>query len=267
MVAHEPGVERLTVTPRVAGQRIIQVHAYRIGSTLIDAGSPHAADRLAARVDEDISTVLLTHAHEDHVGVAAHLAEAGAEVRAPEGTLASLEDPPQLPPYRRWTWGEHEPVRAAPLGETVETPDGSFRIVPAPGHTPEQVAFLEPEREWLFTGDAFMGRRTVARYTEEIDEVRATLERLRSLDPSSLFPGHGPTRHDAQAALTQAIEHLDRLEGQARSLQREGMSVGAIRRRLLGREPFLYWFSQGEFSKTNLIRGLLRGPASKGGKP
>lgn len=267
MAAGEPRVERLTVAPRVAGRTLIQVHAYRIGSTLVDAGSPHAVDRLSEEVDLDaISTVLLTHAHEDHVGLGARLAERGVSVRAPEGALASLEDPPKLPPYRRWTWGEHEPVRATPLGETVRTPDGTFRVVPAPGHAPEQVAFLETERGWLFTGDAYLGGRTIVRYTEDLVEVRASLERLRSLDATRLFPGHGRVRGAPQAALTEAIDHLDRLEREARILQREGLPVGEIRRRLLGREPFLYWFSQGEFSKTNLVRGLLTASTRKGGK-
>ncbi|MDT8304875.1 MAG: hypothetical protein RRC07_02970, partial [Anaerolineae bacterium] len=53
----------------------------------------------------------------------------------------------------------------------------------------------------------------------------------------------------------------EELGGEAQRLAAAGYSVGAIRRRLLGKERYTTYWSGGDYSKMNLIRALLALPA------
>jgi hypothetical protein len=56
------------------------------------------------------------------------------------------------------------------------------------------------------------------------------------------------------------------LQQRARSLVRAGALPSQARRQLLGREDFLYYFSLGDFSRENLVRGLLQDADERGGE-
>jgi glyoxylase-like metal-dependent hydrolase (beta-lactamase superfamily II) len=64
----------------------------------------------------------------------------------------------------------------------------------------------------------------------------------------------------AQGRLRRKIQYWEDLAGQARTLREQGLPVEEIALRLLGREGLLTYVSLGDFSKRNLIRGLLAGP-------
>lgn len=254
-------VERITAGRRVFGVLPVTSHCYRIGSVLVDAGPPNRASELLAELGEtEISTVLLTHAHEDHVGLAAPLAQRGADVYAPEPLVPTLQDPPELPGYRDRSWGRAEPVEAQGLGEHVETPAGRFEVVPTPGHSPHHVALLHAEEGWCFTGDAFLGERAYVRFDEDLERELASMERLADRAPAVLFPGHGSVAREPKQALARTLDWHERKAAEVDELRREGRSVRSIRRELFGLEGPMYWFTGGEFSKTNLVRALLRLP-------
>jgi glyoxylase-like metal-dependent hydrolase (beta-lactamase superfamily II) len=248
---------RFTTGRNLLGVMPVTAHCYRVGSTLVDAGSPNRARELAARFEEEISHVLLTHAHEDHVGAAARLAASGAVVFAPEPLLERLTDPPELPYFRRWSWGEAEGVEARPLDGVVETPDGRFEAVATPGHSPHHVALHETDRDWLFSGDAFLGKRREHRFAENLDALLDSLDRMRALQPKRLWPGHGSPRDAPVAALEELSAHYADLLADAREVRAEGAHVRTVRNEVLGREGFLTLYTGGEFSKLNLARQLL----------
>jgi len=256
------GVERWTTGPAPLGRWLVRVHAYRLGSTLVDAGCPRDAPALAQAVGGDVERVLVTHAHEDHVGLAATLADQGARVFAPEPTLEVLADPPSLPGYRRRSWGEAKPVDACPLESEVTTPAGTFETVPTPGHSRHHLALHHRERGWLFTGDAYLGTRDNLRFDEDLETELASLRRLRQREAGRLFPGHGSIASDPEAALTDALDWYAERAREAHTLRAAGGSLTSIRREMFGWEGFMRWFTGGEFSKTNLVRELLRLPSS-----
>ncbi len=252
------GPERVTTGQRSLGLFPITVHCYRIGRTLIDGGSPRMTDRLLEHWrDQAIDTVLLTHHHEDHVGLAGSLADAGAQVLAPEDTLPWLAEGLAMPGYRIMVWGRPDPVEADPLGRKVTTEDGSFEVVDTPGHSPEHVAFFEVERGWLFCGDAHLGNRVELRAKEDLAEYVASLERMRELDAETLFPGHGPAVSDPDAALADAIEHFEELRQEAHTLAGQGLSRRRIQHELLGWEGVMRYLTQGDFRKRHLVEQLL----------
>lgn len=260
-IRREGSVEQITTGRRLFGVLPVSSHCYRVGSVLVDAGAPNQAQALLDHVEDgEITDVLLTHAHEDHVGLAAALADQGARVLAPEPLLDTLTDPPELPGYRQRSWGRADPVEAEALGEAVDTPVGRFEVIPTPGHSPHHVSLHHAEKGWVFTGDAYLGVRADVRFDEDLGRELASLRRLRSLAPQALFPGHGSIERDPKGGLEHVLRWHSEKAQQARKLREEGRSVDSIRRELFGLEGVLRWFTGGEFSKTNLVRELLRLP-------
>lgn len=252
-------VERITTGRSLLGLMPTTAHCYRIGSTLVDAGSPRQAERLLQEIgDHDVTHVLLTHEHEDHVGAAAALAKRGARVLAPEPLLEVLESPPELPYFREMSWGGPEPVDAEPLGKSIQTPDARFEVVSTPGHSPHHVTLFETERAWVFSGDAYLGRRLEHRFAEQLGPMLSSLRALADLDPSRLFPGHGRVLDDPAPEIEATVDWYEDLVDQAAQLRAQGHHVQRVRSQLLGREGLLTLYTGGEFSKGNLARQLLR---------
>ena len=177
------------------------------GSCLVvDPGASGAriADALA---DVTVSEIVATHAHHDHVGGIAALAEAtGApwtigEVDAARATQAlelsshvfdvrdaerqEIADPPK-------------PDKVLHEGDVVSVGTARFRVVETPGHTPGGIVLLG---EGSAEGVAFMGDTLFAGSCGRCDllggdwtAMQKTLERLSELiDPAcTLLCGHGP---------------------------------------------------------------------------
>src|SRR4029077_13463041 len=120
-----------------------------------------------AEMGLQLRRVALTHAHGDHVG-----GVAGVRERFPGVTIAIGEresrllvgdtslDPGEPPaPVKGWVlkvpW---KPAQLLKVGDRV----GSLEVVPAPGHTPGHIAFLDVRDRSLIAGDAFQTRGGVA---------------------------------------------------------------------------------------------------------
>lgn len=201
--------------------------------TLVDGGYPADADdvvrsiREVGRRPEDVVTVLLTHAHLDHMGGLPPLMKRyGVPVRtgAVEARHARREFVEQISPLqltgflanragRRWVLqtaravGPHlrtslDRVTAVEPGATLDVP-GGLVAVPTPGHTSGHTAYLLPSAGVLFTGDALITAHPVSRRDEgpqlipsafHADEAqaRASVESLRDIPADVVVPGHGP---------------------------------------------------------------------------
>ncbi|HEU4354109.1 MAG TPA: MBL fold metallo-hydrolase [Actinomycetota bacterium] len=163
----------------------------------------HLADILetAGRV----GAILLTHDHPDHApGAATLAARTGAPVlAAKEGDgRARLRD-----------------------GQAIRMPGVHVTAVVTPGHTPDHVAFLLPHDRALFTGDTVLGRGTSVIDPPEGDLTKylRSLQRLRELEPRTIYPGHGPVVLDAIAKLDEYLTHRQAREEQIL----EGLAEGA----------------------------------------
>ena len=200
------------------------------GITLVDAGLPGMWTLLGEALGSvgatpaHIDTVVLTHGHFDHVGMAARLVgehRTRISVHPADRQLARH-------PYRyahedaRWRYPLRYPA-AIPLltrmalagalhvdgvdaasaihpGTTLDVP-GSPVAIASPGHTAGHCGFFLPDAGVLFTGDALVtldpysgrvGPRMVARAaTADVGENRRALAAFAATDARLVLPGHG----------------------------------------------------------------------------
>ncbi|MDX1612951.1 MAG: MBL fold metallo-hydrolase [Candidatus Promineifilaceae bacterium] len=196
------------------------------GLTLIDSGLSGGAGgilKAAAAIGQPITRITLTHAHGDHAGsldelrallpetVVAFSARTAAFL---QGDLSLLPDEPQAQLRGSFINRQTQPTR-------VLQPDnylGSLRVVAAPGHAPDQIAFFDERDGTLIAGDAFQTQGGIAvsgimrwRFplpamaTWHLPTALETARALRRLNPARLVVGHGGVLDAPQAQMDQAI--------------------------------------------------------------
>ena len=159
-------------------------------------GQPEALLRQMQDFNLELTAILLTHLHHDHVLGVARLAEqtgapvwasAADAVLAARGGYGPDDALPAVPPF---AFKDIRPGRAAFLGEPC-------LVLPVPGHTPGHVAYFFPQSLAAFTGDALF-RGSVGRTDSSYGDADLLLESIRARllilpDAVELFPGHGPS--------------------------------------------------------------------------
>lgn len=261
LIRSQGPLTRVRMARTLFGRPLHEVSAYAFADLLIDSGPPPTASQLVswARGRPEISRIVLTHHHEDHVGGAAALSEElGLPVLAPASAVAILAEGLRMPLYRKAVWGTPRRFRAEPLGPVVLGDGYRLRVVPTPGHAFTHVCLFEEEGRWLFSGDLYVHERV--RYLRKIENVWEHIDSLRrviALEPDLLICAHAGVLEHAQERLARKIHWWEDLAGQARELRKKGLSVPAVSRKLLGRDGFLSYASFGDFSHKNLIRSLL----------
>lgn len=252
---------RIRMAPTFLGRPVREVSAYAFADLLIDTGPKATASRLVdwAR-GGPVRRVLITHHHEDHVGGAAALQEElGLPVLAPGNAVPILAEGLRMPFYRRMVWGGvPHTFLAEALGDVVEGEGYRLRVIPTPGHAVTHVCFFEEQRRWLFSGDLYVHERVrMLRRIENVAQHIDSLRRVLALEPEMLLCDHAGILQDAQSRLSRKIAWWEGLAEEARTLRDQGRTVPEIAETLLGREEMLTYLSFGDFSKRNLIRGLL----------
>lgn len=240
---------RLTSSLHRLGERMVGVYLLEeSGSvTVVDAGVPGYYDELPrelsamGRTLEDISALVLTHGHSDHIGFAERLrTEQGVPVSVHELdaalALGQADNPAagmgdrklgSLLGFLLWS-ARRGALRMKNLtdvstfgdGATLDVP-GALKVIRTPGHTPGSVVLQASDHDALLVGDAFstysvtrgVSGPQIAPFSADPDEAVASLSRLEDIEAGWVLPGHGDTWTDgveaAIAAVRQAgVEHL-----------------------------------------------------------
>lgn len=227
----EKTVVQLTYLPKVFPVNCYLVEE-RDSLTLIDAALPNnvkAIMKAADDIGKPITRIVLTHAHDDHVGaldgLKALIPSAQVFISAREARLLagdrSLES---TEPNVAIRGGVPKNVSTKPDvllhdGDRV----GSLLAVAAPGHSPGSMAFLDTRNNILIAGDAFQTRAGVAvsgqlkwlfpfpaLATWDKQTSLETARRLRDLKPTLLATGHGNMIVKPKQVIEKAISEAER---------------------------------------------------------
>lgn len=176
---------------------------------IIDPGAE--PERIAAEVRKHLpepkqATILLTHAHVDHIGAVSKLAAAfHAPVHLCDGDVPLYRSPANaLPPFM---------PAAVDLPDTTPPESNAvFQVIPTPGHTQGGCCYYFPALAMVFTGDTLfagsVGRTDLpgGNTAQLLESIRTQLLPL----PSNLAiaPGHGPESTMGREADTNPYLHF-----------------------------------------------------------
>lgn len=194
----------------------------------------------------DIDTVLITHAHMDHFGLAHRISEdSGARVLAHADSTYRLENPIQFFEYEQEFFNSffvsmglpsdladtvvgmaesyldlQEPVivdRALTDGDVIDA-GLDLDVVHTPGHSPGSVCFAVPDEDFAFTGDHVMGgispnpMLTLApgtrnERTRSLPEYLTSLQKLRETAITIGYAGHRETVSSLPERIDEIVAH------------------------------------------------------------
>jgi glyoxylase-like metal-dependent hydrolase (beta-lactamase superfamily II) len=238
---------------------------------LIDTGLDRDTAKKILRAVEQLGlrlgAVAITHAHADHFGGAATIrARAGVPVYASQLEAAVVSNPLLEPLYLfSGAWPPADLRHKFTLAEPCQV-DGvlapgecaiegvAVRIIPAPGHAPEQV--MVAGGGVCFMGDACFAPAVMLKhgipFYVDVDRTEATLRALAGLDGSytHFVPGHGEAVARVAPWVEQNVAHLATIRQAVAASLLESDEVGRIvqlaatRLRLNIPTPVIYWLTQ-----------------------
>lgn len=192
--------------------------------TLIDTGLPHSTNRILTYITEtlqrkpdDITTIILTHYHVDHIGNAAELKEkTGAKIASYIEEAPYIEGKKPTPkPHSLLMRAVGPLMRPHPVPVDIllhdqETFNGCL-VVHTPGHTPGSIALLHFQQKTVFCGDTIRTPDGTIQgpsdlFSLDMKQAQQSVEKIKSLDFTILLSGHGdPVQPDAAAKVRAAL--------------------------------------------------------------
>lgn len=260
-------VTRFDLARTIAGRGRYWTTAYFVDGLLVDTGCAYTAKELLQALDGiPLSSIVNTHSHEDHIGANGALQQerGDLDVFAHPLAIPILANPRERQPlhfYRHLYWGWPEPSSGKPVlnHELIETKQYRFRVIYTPGHSPDHLCLYEPDQEWLFTGDLFVGGKDRAlRAGYNIWQIIVSLKRVAELPAKWMFPGSARVRENPKQDLISKISYLEELGGNVLELYQKGWDVKSIVRAVCGKPMSVEMITLGHFSRRNLVLSFIR---------
>jgi glyoxylase-like metal-dependent hydrolase (beta-lactamase superfamily II) len=182
---------------------------------LVDAGVGDRAhlDNLAAELADShatLQTVIVTHAHTDHIAGVPSIARAHADA-----SFAKFPWPDEDRQYGVDWKGLRD-------GDVMAAGDEPLTVLHTPGHSIDHISLWHEASGTVFTGDLVVLGSSVMIHTSrggDLGQYLVSLARLQSLAPRRLLPAHGPAIDEPQTVLAAYVAHR---------LERERQVIGAL---------------------------------------
>lgn len=211
-VSLAPGVVRIPMMPA----DLLNVFAFRDDDgevTLVDAGVKGSPPRILQALaelgsaPEDVTRIVATHSHVDHVGGLRRVVEStGARVAVHADDAEDVRSGRGAPLDPTTTVGRlrsrNSAATATPVDSELHDGEllpvaGGLRVVHTPGHTPGHVSLLHEPTGILVTGDAIWNMRwgrtwPVLSFCSNVVLTQQTAHRLGDLTYSTAAFTHGP---------------------------------------------------------------------------
>jgi glyoxylase-like metal-dependent hydrolase (beta-lactamase superfamily II) len=205
----EPVVTQVQVPPGLLGPEPVsfEVRCFVVadagGVVLVDTCTPGSIEAIGAALAKvgaawsDVTDIVLTHSHFDHVG---GLTES-AELASGATVWAGAQDAPEISTV------DGRAVR--PLAESDRV--GNMRVLHTPGHTLGHLSVLHEGASILFIGD-LVGSADGAlsfgpsAFTADPGLSRQSLRRVVELQPDRILFSHGGEVSDPVAAIRQLLD-------------------------------------------------------------
>lgn len=257
-------VSQLLVKIEVNGQFAFTAALYYVDGLLIDTGPLREHKNLKPILGElEVDRVVNTHHHEDHIGNNFLFEEKGIPIFAHASGVPLINDTtlwaPNLYYYQRFFFYMPLSSKCQPIGDYIDSRKYRFRVIHTPGHSEDHIALLEEQNGWLFTGDLYRSVKvTHLKKSEDINATLNSLEHLMTYDFKTIFCSSGKVIETGKDKLREKIDWIKNIQANALRLKEEGMDKEAIRDQLLGPENFMAQFTEGDYTKLNLIESLLK---------
>ncbi|MGI8679895.1 MAG: MBL fold metallo-hydrolase [Jatrophihabitans sp.] len=242
-----PGVHRIPLPLPGDGLKAVNVYVIDDGDevVLIDGGwaLDESVDLLATGLEsigyglEHIREFLCTHLHRDHYTQAVAIrrthggkVSVGAGEQACLDLIRTIDHHPDVVRMRiagateiahelAAVTGEHDltnwedPDRWLPNGLDIELTTRTLRVIETPGHTRGHVVFHDPKNNALFAGDHVLPHITpsigveINRPPSPLRDYLSSLELVRAMPDSRLFPAHGPVADSVHDRIDELLAH------------------------------------------------------------
>ena len=189
-------LERLTVGPLAANCYLLGCERTRQAAVIDPGDEPKRIRRTVEKSGLSLQTILLTHAHIDHLGAAHQLQiDTRAELFMHRAELPLLQAlPVQAATFGLSNPGIPKPDRFVEDGEEILLGEILLKVLHTPGHSPGGLSFLF--EKMVFVGDLLfagsIGRTDLPGGSYET-LLQSVQKKLLTLDDEvTVYPGLGP---------------------------------------------------------------------------
>jgi len=179
-------------------------NTYLVGSgarrILIDAGEknvPEYSQILASVMESEncsLKDLVVTHWHHDHIGGVPEVLKMGGKdvtvhkfPRDEDGVMDGVE------------------VFNLKDGQEISVEGANCEVLHTPGHTTDHVVLYLKEENAVFSADCILGEGTAV--FESLYHYMQSLEKILKIQPSVIYPGHGPVILDPVEKIKFYIKH------------------------------------------------------------
>ena len=191
----EPIIKRLVVGYLSANCYIVGLESDGQGMVIDPGGNPDIIIKALSESGLEITTIVLTHGHSDHIAALRDVQEkTGAQVAIHNEDADFLEGRGSYSSqfgieYRT----PHPPDHLLRDGDIVRAGSMMFKVIHTPGHTPGSICLYTGDK--LFTGDTSFHRgigTTLMPGSSRTQLLESIQYRIMTLpDETRLYPGHG----------------------------------------------------------------------------